>query len=207
MNNKNPLLFLNVDGVLTSARTYWGGQRRSEDRLDPVSLQLVQDFTARLNAEVVIASAWAGFICGPQAWKNLFANKGFSIPVVNTITMEERGVSRTWADAMDDYMERHPGRPHVLFNDEPNDHHKRYVEVNGLTGLTTVDLLAAAQMLEPGSRLVEELTAFNRGFGLDATIAIPVGNGPIQNIRPRDAGKLVDELVGACEGRNSPPGE
>jgi hypothetical protein len=196
MNPKNekPLLFMNVDGVLTSARTYWTPGAGPQERLDPVALRLLQTFCEKLGAEVYMASAWSSMMFRtPKDWRALFARCGADIPVVGMLNYEDTDHG-DWASAMDYLMVMFPGRPHLLFEDDPVDRdHPNLIEVDAQVGLTTVHLQAAAERLAPGSELADELARLNRGFSREKVISVSVGGSPALEVHPRDAGKVLDD--------------
>lgn len=195
-----PLLFVNVDGVLTSARTYWkkNKQKSGESKgpgtevLDPVALRLLEEFCARMGAEVVMASAWSHFMYkSPDAWRRMFADQGVVIPVVQMLD-RPNGVS--WAEAMDTMMQLFPNRPHVLFEDDPEEAgHPNLIEVDARVGLSTVNLEAAANLLAPGGEVAKDLANVNRSFSRDATITVGF-NGVSVSAHPRDLVKALDNL-------------
>ena len=188
-----PLLFVNVDGVLTSARTYWkpsndGGRGA---RLDPVALSILEQFCVEMDAEVVMASAWSGMFCNsPAEWRNFFAEMGVKIPVVQMLDLD----GRSWADGMDDFMVMFSNRPHVLFEDDPAEAGRPFVvDVDAQVGLTTVDLEKAANMLAPGCKVAVELARLNKAFSPEQTITFSV-NGACVEAHPRDVGKALTAL-------------
>lgn len=191
--NKKPLLFMNVDGVLTSARTYWAPGAGPQERLDPVALRLLQTFCEKLGAEVYMASAWSSMMFRtPKDWRALFARCGADIPVVGMLNYEDTDHG-DWASAMDYLMAMLPGRPHLLFEDDPVDRdHPNLIEVDAQVGLTTVHLQAAAERLAPGSKLADELAALNRGFSRDKRISFSIGRGPATEVPLRDLAKALD---------------
>ena len=193
-HDTKPLLFFNVDGVLTSARTYWTPAGR-EARLDPVALRLVQAFCEKLGAEVYMASAWSSMgVTSPQAWRDMFARCGATIPVVGMLNYDETDHG-DWAGAMDKLMALFPNRPHLLFEDDPVDRdHPHLIEVDAQVGLTTVNLQAAAERLAPGSALAKELAQLNTAFSRDKTITVSVGSGPALSVHPRDIGTALTAL-------------
>lgn len=192
-----PLLFVNVDGVLTSARTYWKkkpgeGNGRGTEVLDPVALRLLEQFCERMGAEVVMASAWSNFMYNsPAAWRRMFEEQGVTIPVVHMLELPQDG---DWAAAMDAFMEMFPNRPHVLFEDDPVEAGRpNLIEVDAQVGLTTVNLEAAANLLAPGCNVAKDLANVNRSFSRDQTISVEC-NGVVVSAHPRDVVKALDEL-------------
>lgn len=188
-----PLLFLNVDGVLTSARTYWKslGDRGRGARLDQVALSILEQFCVEMDAEVVMASAWSGTFCkNPAEWRNFFAEMGVQIPVVQMLDFD----GRSWVDGMEDFMAMFPNRPYVLFEDDPAEAGRDCViEVDAQVGLTTVDLEKAANKLAPGCKVSQDLARLNKSFSPEQTVTFSV-NGVCVEAHPRHVGKALTEL-------------
>ncbi|MDO8415178.1 MAG: HAD domain-containing protein [Agitococcus sp.] len=162
--SKSPLLFVNVDGVLTSARTYWRDHTHVRDALDPVALQLLQKFCKETKLTVVIASVWSGFMPTAEQWRAEFKHAKLDIPVVDVLALPKNGVP-CWPTLVESYMQERPGIPYALLIDDAVAKNKDWVvHVNALTGLTTVELLKVATLLVPGTRVVSELTSLNRAF-------------------------------------------
>lgn len=190
-----PLLFVNVDGVLTSARTYWNRKGGHRERIDPVTLQLLEHFCNEMGAEVVMASAWSNMFCtSPAAWRNFFATFGVTIPVVQLLTMPSRRDGHTWADEMEMFMAMFPNRPYVLFEDDPDEADRpNLIEVDAQVGLTTANLEAAARLLAPGCRVAEELASLNKAFSRDKAVSLRF-NGVEVSVHPRDIGDALGQL-------------
>lgn len=192
----SPLAFVNVDGVLTSARTYWVNAPAAGDSrgrvIDRAALAILAEFCARTKARVVMASAWSNFMFKtPEAWVAFFKELGYDIPVVAMLAMPSG--SRTWADEMDEFMAAYPGVEHVLFEDDPAlQGHPRVITVDAHVGLTTVNLQQAAEVLGAG-KLADELARLNKGFSPDKTVVLAVGGRAVE-IHPRDLGKGLEAL-------------
>lgn len=197
LNEALPVLFVNVDGVLTSARTYWvkqeGNGRHESKVIDKAALSILAMFCERTNAQVVMASAWSAFMMkSPVAWRLFFEELGYPLPVVDMLPVPREG--RTWADEMDGFMAAYPDTPHVLFEDDPAlQNHPRVIPVDAQVALSTVDLQKAAELLEPGSELAKELGSLNKSFSCEATMAISF-NGQSVEVHPRDLAKGLDAL-------------
>lgn len=196
-DNKAPLAFVNVDGVLTSARTYWAmAPGTKEGRvIDAATLRILAHFCARTKARVVMASAWSDFLMkSPEAWRRFFEDLGQPLPVLDMLPMPCNG--RSWTDEMVVYMEGHADVPYVMFEDDPGPQkHPRVIEVDARVGLTTVNLQEAAELLDPESELSRELAQLNKGFSPDKTILLSMGGKTVE-IHPRDLGKGLG-VVGA----------
>jgi hypothetical protein len=189
-NDKTPLAFVNVDGVLTSAKTYWAkAPGKGEARvIDQATLRILAQFCVRTKARMVMASAWSNFLMkSPEAWRSFFEGQGQPLPVIDMLPMPSNG--RTWTDAMVSYMEGHADVPYIMFEDDPGaQKHPRVIEVDARVGLSTVNLQEAAELLEPGSALARELAELNRGFSPEKTIHLSLGGKSVE-VHPRDLGK------------------
>lgn len=195
-NDGPPVIFVNVDGVLTSARTYWAKfpMKGSQEArvIDRAALSILAEFRARTKARVVMASAWSNFLLkSPEAWVEFFKQLGYDIPVVAMLPMPKG--DRTWAEEMDEFMADKPGVEYVLFEDDPElQDHPRVVAVDAHVGLTTVNLKDAADLLGFGE-LADDLAGLNKSFSPEKTLLISFGGNAVE-VHPRDLGKGLDAL-------------
>lgn len=197
-NNATCMLFVNTDGVLTSAGNYWLKDSRKSSKasamLNPLAIRLLAQFCEEMGANVVMATAWEGFMPKPEQWRDCFREvAGVEVPVVGLLSSDYDG-NKSWAAKMDDYMRGYQGWPYVLLEDDPApENNPRVINVNAQTGLTTVDLQAAAEMLAPGCDVAKELASLNKSFSPDKRMTIAFG-GQAVSVHPRDMGKAFDQL-------------
>lgn len=168
MLSSNYFLFINIDGVLTSARTYWTPIESMQDTLDPVALKLLEKFCKDLPVKLVIASNWATFFKDLGQWELLFKNKGVELPL-HAVLPVDVDIPLTWAARARDYMEAHPNTPFALLIDEPPQENSFVVTTNRQIGLTTSDLLKVAQKLNPTSPVITDLQSLHKGFPREAS--------------------------------------
>lgn len=195
---KRLLLAVNVDGVLTNARTYWCNFNAPPvDKLDPTALALLEKFCKMTDAQVVIASAWKVFIPTAAMWETTFSDKGFAIPVIDVIE-RDYAKCRDWFTAVKDYIAlQHPDAAYVLFDDDVrpgSEGEEQLIPVDGRVGLGIVDLQAAADVLLPGSPLALELARMNKAFGGENMVTLQVGDGPVTTVHVRE---VADTILGA----------
>jgi hypothetical protein len=158
------IIALNVDGVLTNARTYFAQRKGSgaAGAIDPVALAMLEKFCQITGAEVIMATSWTEmFYPTVDAWKALFKSKECDIPVIDVLRRPEG--SADWIDVTRDYMETHGISNYALLVDDPTQPgQSRVIKTDARYGLTVAELSAAASMLAPNSKLVEELERFTR---------------------------------------------
>ncbi len=154
-----PLVFLNVDGVLTSARTYLQERDEPAQQLDPVAIGLVALLCKEIGAQVVMATAWVNMFSTPTSWVALFHGMGYDVPVIDVIPSEEwLGSGRIAA------IQKRAGlAPFVLLDDDRYDDLPS-VEVNAITGLGAADIADALRYLAPGSELFKKAESFGTKF-------------------------------------------
>lgn len=195
--NATCMVFVNTDGVLTSAANYWLDDRKggkATDNLNPLAIRLLAQFCQRIGANVVMATAWEGFMPRPEQWRDAFREiAGVEVPVVGLLSSDYLDNS-SWATKMDLYMRGYEGWPYVLLEDDPvPENNPRVINVNAQTGLSTADLQKAAEMLAPGSEVALDLAKLNRSFSADATVTVGFGGQQV-SVHPRDIGQAFEKL-------------
>lgn len=116
--NAKPLLFLNIDGVLTSARTYaLADFATGPHELGPVAVALLAALCQAADARVIISSAGVAHYTSAEAWVQLFKGLGHDIPVVDVVTKAERCADR--GAALRKHVERAGAPAYVVLDDGP----------------------------------------------------------------------------------------
>lgn len=153
-----PLLFLNIDGVLTSARTYaLADFATSPHELDPVALSLLAALCQATGARVIISSAWVAHYTSAEAWVQLFKGLGHDIPVVDVVTKAERYADR--GTALRKHVERAGNPAYVVLDDglALEGLAANWVQVDRRVGLGVDDAVAVLRKIAPGCRYLERL--------------------------------------------------
>jgi hypothetical protein len=160
--NQTPLLLVNVDGVLTSARTYLLGDSKHHRHLDPVAVGLLATIAQAAGARVVMATAWVAMYPTAAEWVELFKGVGYDINIVDVISDEE------WmrSDRLEAIRKRIDTENYVLLIDdivETPDLHA--VQVNSRAGLGIEEVVSALKFLAPHSPLLSETESMMSQFG------------------------------------------
>lgn len=171
--------FVNVDGVLTNAKTYWAGGPEAHDKIDRGVLAALAKFCRKLDVKVVIASSWS-INPNAQAWQAMFAACGVDLPVTDALPLK----NFDWFSDAENYMQAHPGADWVLFEDHPEHLSPcgQHIAVDAMVGLTTSDLYRAALVLAPESSVAADLAGLAKSFGPNPTIGVSVNGGPLREV-------------------------
>ncbi len=148
-----PLVFLDIDGVLATART-----RFKLGELDPICVQALNALTEDTGAELVISSTWRMYFSVGEM-RQMFTRQGVTARIVGYTAVVDRGtgthglvaaVERGREIAL--FLQVGPPRPFVILDDDDDMAElRRYlVRTTSAIGLTPGDVLQAKAILAAG---------------------------------------------------------
>ena len=143
------IIFLDIDGVLTSHRTaiafgwYPTGLSDLKSKIDPVALALLQGICRGSDASVVISSTWRKFLRREELQVAL------GLPIID-VTPVLDGMRR--GNEIDAWLTRHPEVTHYCIVDDdtdmlPEQKRDHFVHINEREGITFGDADMIACML------------------------------------------------------------
>lgn len=156
-----PVVFVNIDGVLTSTRSYWANPRADiREVLDPIACKLLSRFCTAAGASLVLASQWSR-IYSIEVLEARFKALGADFKIEGALGADRKfGEPRqSWEEQMHSYMTARPNTPYVLAIDlsDENRGSKHVTAVDVQIGLTLANLKDMAEKLEVNEILTESI--------------------------------------------------
>jgi hypothetical protein len=139
MEHKNPVIFLDIDGVLNQ------GGIESMGRIDADRLRAFCEFAKRTNAEIVISSYWRTKQILRTRIVAALARHGLQ---VSGWTPPPRDISSKRRSEIKSYIAKHCVKTYVILDDiaDTGDMRKRWVVTKN--GITRADLDKARKIIE-----------------------------------------------------------
>ena len=142
-----PLIFLDIDGVLNSARSaiahitrstaYVSFQDRVADQLDPVAVLMMARVCRETEADIVISSTWRKFTTIPT-FIEVFARYGWeNAPVIGLTPITSKGYRGTEVKMFLEQNQDLKGRPYVCIDDDSDfDFDQRLIHCDAHNGFS-----------------------------------------------------------------------
>jgi len=146
-----PLIFLDIDGVLNSLRTFLAFKKLQLKEVDPVAVNLMDRLVRETDADIVISSSWR--IGKPVPYLQEVFRTYFSAPFYDCIIDKTPHLCGKRGDDIRDWLEAHPERHNYVIIDDDSDmlpsQKSRFVCTDDRVGFDVRDYRKALSILMP----------------------------------------------------------